>query len=426
VIVAQANGNAKNGLYGQQFTTDADGRFAVTGLSADQPLEDYDLAFVGSFDAPFASRSQQVFPGEEAEVTLTRAVPYRLKLTDPAGRPVDREVYSIQVQQTPGTTRQDIKGTFNDAERVAPGIYQGIVPIGPGAVLVKRGGRTDRPVAVQPKAFFEPGRTDWTAEEERFAYGDAWRIARPVVIDGGGATTNTIDQLELAAVAFTNAEANDADWLKGLLLPPGQSLPADDRHDRERPGVLELAATVHTDPPVEVTLVDDAGQLVAGANMKRQLERYDAEDLPETFPVHGLHPERAEFLVFTHERRGLIGTLSTTWTSEPVRVVMRPAATLIGRITDGSGKPNFDFRIRVTGEGVMPDTYVAGRMFQPSDVPGERKGEFRLVVPPGVPLRGEFVRKTPDWQTRPSAGAAFGPLTPMPGQTVDLGDLRVP
>ena len=400
VIVALANQNAKDGMYGQQFRTDADGRFEVTGLSADQPLRDIALAFVGSFEAPFASRREQVFPGADAEVLLTRAVPYRLKLTDPAGQPLDREVYSIQVQETPGSRRYDVKGRFNDAERVAPGVYRGIVPRGPGAVLVQRRARTDRPVAVHPKEFFEPGRTDWTLEEERFAYGDAWRIARPAVMDGGNWTSHIIDQLDVAAVAFTNANVDD--------------------------GVLELTATVHSDPPVEVTLVDDAGGLVPGADVKRQLERYNSKDLPETFPVYGLHPDRAEFLVFTHEQRGLIGTLSTTWTSDSVRVVMRPAATLIGRITDGAGEPNFDFRIRVLGEGVMPDTYVAGRVFRPSDTPGQRKGEFRLVVPPDAELRGEFVRKTPDWQTRPSAGMAFGPLTPAPGETMDLGNLTVP
>lgn len=398
VIVARANHNASDGFYGQRFTTDGEGRFEVTGLR--NAPQGYDLAFVGSFDAPFASRRERVIPGVEAEVSLTRAVPYRLKLTDPAGKPIDRDVYSIQVQKTPGSRREDVKDRFNDAERVAPGVYEGIVPQGPGAVLVKRGVRTDRPAAVKPKAFFEAGRTDWTREEERHAYGDAWRIARPAVVDGGGATSHTIDQLDLAAVVFTSAQASD--------------------------GVLELAATAHFDPPVEVTLVDEEGQLVADASVKRQLERYDAADLPETFSLDGLHPQRAEFLAFTHEQHGLIGTLSTTWRSDRVRVVMRPAAILIGRFTDAVGEPNFDFRIRVLGQGVMPDTYVAGRMYRTTDEPGKRTGEFRLLVPPGVEVRGEFVRKAPDWKTRPSAGQAFGPLTPRPGQTVDLGDLAVP
>ena len=168
-----------------------------------------------------------------------------------------------------------------------------------------------------------------------------------------------------------------------------------------------MTATVHSDPPVKVTLVDEEGKLVGGASVKRQLKRYNGTDLPETFSVYGLHPQRVEFLVFTHEQRGLIGTLSTKWTSQPVRLVMKPAARLIGRITDAEGKPDFDFAIRVLGLGVMPDTYLAG--------------EFRLVVPAGVEVRGEFVRKRPDLETRPSVRAAFGPLSPM-SETVNLGN----
>ena len=248
-------------------------------------------------------------------------------------------------------------------------------------MLVKRR-KMDRPAAVDPKAFFEPGRSDWTLEEQRYAYGDAWRIALP---DGAGDASHTIDQLDLAAAVFTRANASD--------------------------GVLELTATVHADPPVKVTLVDEEGKLVGGASVKRQLKRYNGKDLPETISVYGLHPQRAEFLVFTHEQRGLIGTLSTKWTSQPVRLVMKPAARLIGRITDAEGKPDFDFAIRMLGLGVMPDTYLTG--------------EFRLVVPAGVEARGEFVRKRPDLETRPSVRAAFGPLSPM-GETVNLGNLTVP
>jgi hypothetical protein len=36
------------------------------------------------------------------------------------------------------------------------------------------------------------------------------------------------------------------------------------------------------------------------------------------------------------------------------------------------------------------------------------------------------VRRLDDYLTRPSAGVAFGPLTPQPGETVNLGDLVVP
>ncbi len=401
VVVALANHNAREGYWGQRFTTDADGRFEMTGLS-NRP-QGYELAFVGSFAAPYGSRRQQVVPGEEAEIELSPAAPYRLKVVDANGNPVDRDVYSIEVQETPGTVRRGIKGRFNDAERVAPGVYEGIVPLGPGAVLVKRGAKADRPAAVDPKAFFAPGRTDWTLEEQRYAYGDSWRIAQPPVVTTDALSVGdnwTIDQLELAAVAFTNATAGD--------------------------GLLELTATVHSDPPVEVTLVDGAGEPVVGARLERQLDKYDGEGLPGAFSVYGLHPDRAEFLRFMHDERGLIGTLSTTWTGEPVRVVMQPAATLIGRFADASGTPNADFGIRVLGQGVAPETFVAGRVYNLTEKPGERNGEFRLAVPPGVEVRGEFVRKAPDQATRLSVGTAFRPLIPKPGERLHLGDLVAP
>ncbi len=401
VIVALANHNARSGLSGQQFLTDADGRFEVTGLW--NPAQGYELAFTGSFAAPYADLRQRVAPGEDARVNLAPAVTYRLKLVDPKGNPVDRDVYTSEVQPVPGVIHSGIKERFNEAKRVAPGLYEGIVPTGPAAVLVKRGAKTDRPAAVNPKAFFAPGRTDWTLEEERYAYGDLWRIAQPAIVTTERLSVwknNPIDQLELAAVQFTNA--------------------------REKDGVLELTATVYSDPPVEVTLVDTTGNPVKGAQVKRQLKQYDDQDLPATFPVYGLHPERAEFLVFTDEEHGLIGTLSTRWTSGPLRVVMQPTATLIGRLTDETGQPDFDFGIRMSGHGLAPDTFVAGRMRMATDEPGKRRGEFSLTVPPGLEVRGAFVRMTDQHATRPTVGTAFAPVIPKPGETVNLGDLIVP
>ena len=296
------------------------------------------------------------------------------------------------MQQTPGTTRRDIKTTFNDAERVALGVYEGIVPIGPGAVLVKRGKKTDRPTAVNPKAFFEPGRTDWTPEEERYAYGDAWRIAMPGVsiTDALAANGNPLeDQLGLAAAVFTKASKDQ--------------------------GVLELTAVVDSDPPVEFTLVDLAGKPVDNVRVNRLAGQYNADKLPSSIQVYGLHPQRAEPLQFFQDQRELIATVTAKWTAEPVRVVLQPAATLTGRFVDQAGQPKFDFGIRILGPAVMPDTFVAGRRLWVTDKPGEHLGEFRLVVTPGFDLRGEFVRNTfnsLEWLTRPAIGPAFGPVIP--------------
>ena len=401
--VALANHNTADGTMGETALTDAEGRFTLTGLAGDPGGEGYELAFVGSFGAPFQSQRQTVRPGFDARVEVLPAVPYRLTLTDPRGEPVDRTVYSIQVQATPGSVRSDVKSRFNDPVRVAPGVYEGIVPTGPGAVVALRGYKSGRPVAVDPKASFAPGRTDRTPEERRFAYGNAWWIARP-----GVSTTerlavqgyNWLNQLDLAAVAFTDARPQD--------------------------GPLQLAATVYRDDPPEVTLVDEAGAPVAGASLRRQLDRYDGDLATVTFPLPGLHPDRAEFFTFTHEKRGLIGVLSTTLTDGPLRVVMRPAATIRGRMVKADGEPSDDFGILVRGGGVPPDMFVAGPFWRPSGAGDDWRGRFALPVAPGFEYAGAFVRRTGDWRTRPTVGAAFGPVTPAAGQTVDLGEVIVP
>ena len=194
-------------------------------------------------------------------------------------------------------------------------------------------------------------------------------------------------------------------------------------------GVLELTAVVDSDPPVEFSLVDQAGKPVENVRVDRLAMQYDADKLPSCISLYGLHPERAEPLQFFQDERKLIATVSAKWTAAPVRVVLQPAATLSGRFVDQFGQPKFDFGIRILGPAVMPDTFVAGRRLDITDKPGERSGEFRLVLTPGFEVRGEFVRyafNTIDWKTRPALGPAFGPVIPKPGETIDLGNIKSP
>ena len=423
VTVAARNPNAgspgfPDGYWKQRFFTDADGNFTVSGIS--DRADGYELGFLGSFAAPFYARrwhfpqDKPVPPGyvpinkQKVDVELRPAVRYRLRLTDPAGQPVDRRVYSTFVQREPGEMRGGVLDCFNHPERVAPGVYEGIVPTEPAVVMVFREFMTDRPAAVDPKAFFAPGRTDWTPEEERYAYGDAWRIALPgiAVCDACNPNLNyTKGQRFFSAAVLTDAKPTDE--------------------------VLELQATVYSDPPVTVTLVDEAGQAVERAIIERQIREYYSDVLPEdirnelpaTFSVYGLHPERAESLTFRQQSRGLVGTLTTKWTDEPLRVVMRPElkAKLAGRLVDKSGKLSEDIGIRLKFEGAKERDWTANGWN------GSQRTPFNVTVPPGVEIEGQFVRLRKSWQTMsPSLGTAFGPLTVKAGETVDLGDITVP
>ena len=223
--------------------------------------------------------------------------------------------------------------------------------------------------------------------------------------DGLAANGNSLEeQLGLAAAVFTKASKDQ--------------------------GVLELTAVIDSDPPVEFTLVDLAGKPVDNLRVHRLAGQYNADKLPSSISVYGLHPERAELLQFFQDQRELIATVSAKWTAEPVRVVLQPAATLTGRFVDQFGPAEILIsRIRILGPAVMPDTFVAGRQMFVTDKPGEHSGEFRQVLTPGFDVRGEFVRYnfgSLEWKTRPAFGPAFGPVIPKPGETIDLGNIRSP
>ena len=397
--VALANHNAADGMTGKRFKTDADGNFVITGLGPDYHDPGYRIAVVGSFQAPIQSARFTVHANQKAKLKVSRAIPYRLKLADAQGKPIDRKVYSIAVQSVPGTIRRGPTHRYDVAVKVAPGTYEGIVPNGPGAVCVERGSRRDRPVLVDPKEYFQSGRKDWTAVEARYAYGDQWYIAKPGVVTTPDLAANPnrlVSQLDLAVA---------------ILTKPGKEVP------------LELSATVHKDDPTQVTLVDDDGTQVVGARLRRQLKRYNEDELVGTLPLHGLHPTRAEFIEFFHEERKLIGSLRTTLTDQPVTVVMRPFATITGSIVDRDGKPTSEFGILVDGL-VKPFTYLGNYVRDSGDV---KKGTFALKVAPGETYSGQWMRRTHrQFDPRPLIGEAFAPVTPKPGEVIDLGNLVIP
>ena len=114
------------------------------------------------------------------------------------------------------------------------GVYEGFAIPGPGAVMVKTpSGPGYRAAHVDPKAFFAPGRTEWTNQELITAYGthdtliigDAW-----------------VDQHDYAAIVLVNP-------------PVGSNL-------------LELSATIIRDTPRLVTILDPAGEPVVGVETR--------------------------------------------------------------------------------------------------------------------------------------------------------------
>lgn len=143
--------------------------------------------------------------------------PFRLRLADEQGQPVAAEVTYREVRPNPHLPRvphlYDTRWPIGLAAHRGGGIYEGFVLSGPGAVLVRMPPRASfRPASVDPKAFFAPGRADWTDLERRTSYGTSAMLS-----SGQG----HVEQHDYAAIVLVN--------------PPKDSKP------------LELSATILKD-----------------------------------------------------------------------------------------------------------------------------------------------------------------------------------
>jgi hypothetical protein len=284
------------------------------------------------------------------------------------------------------------------AARRADGTYQGFVLPGPGAVLVKtRQGSGYRPAHVDPKVFFAPGRTDWTAQERISAYGTQ---------DTLSTYDSWTDQHDYAAIVLIN--------------------PAMDS------GPLELSATVAKDKPRRVSLVDHDGKPVVGAETQGMtFHPWDAEPplRAATFPLTRLHPDRARRITFIKSDRQLIGFLLARGDDEALYTVrMRPWGTVTGRIVDESGKAlpigkrgrNWESppTLSMVNEGIV--TNADPEVGVHDSVATDAEGRFRIDrLVPGQRYSAQIYRGTGDL-----AGTAFKNLVVRPGEVRKLGDIR--
>ncbi len=306
--------------------TDAQGRFALEGLSTDlkelhyskttgtgQVRSERVVVAVPKPGQPYFVAMGRVNDAGEAIVDCPRGIPFRLTLRDEAGRPIEAEVtYSAiapneyfwtvieQVQAQAGSP-------LSRARRQADGSYLGVALSGPGVVVAKTPRKAGyRPAHVDPKAFFAPGKADWNA------YGTDNTLS--VATFSGGAW---LDQHDYAAIVLVN--------------------PA------EGGKLLELAATVVPDRPRQVTLLDPEGRPVVGAKTTG-LTYFPWDDEPAlraaTIPITGLHPDRARQITFVKEDRNLIGFLLARGDGDaPYTVRMRPREAVTGRVLDEKGRP---------------------------------------------------------------------------------------
>ena len=246
-------------------------------------------------------------------IECQRGIPFRLKVVDEAGEPVDAEVEYHLVSPNPHFDAYLRDGTYNNVwppprlEESRGTLRRSRHP-GPGAVMVKMPDRPDyRPAHVDPKAFFAPGKTDCTTQESIGLRHSGHPAVRP----------------ELGRSARLRGDR---------AREPARRLEA--AGVRQRPS---------RDRPRQVTLLDPEGNPVVGVQTEG-LTPFPWDSEPRlralTFPLTKLHPDRVRRITFVREDRKLIGFLMARGNGEtPYTVRMRPWAEVTGRILDENGKP---------------------------------------------------------------------------------------
>jgi hypothetical protein len=397
------HGEAMKGLTEGEYprTTEKDGRFTIAGLDPSVPR--LEITAVPQPGELYPITTAPVDEKSEVVIEPQRGIPFRLKLTDEQGQPPIAEVtYHVVVPNAhmPESRMVAYNGAINYAARSPDGTYESFVLPGPGAVLVRLPDTSDyRPAHVDPKAFFAPGKTEWTAQDLISTYGNHDTLS----IHPGW----WLDQHEYAAIVLVN--------------PP------------ENSGPLELTATVSRDKPRQISLVDPDNKPVIGVTSVG-LTFFPWDNEPRlraaSFPVTKLHPDRLRRITFIEEGRKLIGFLGARGDGEsPYTVRMRPWATVTGRIVDEDGKAlppaggpfggqmaaylfMGNWRGIVTNTDATVGEHLGGHT--------NEQGRFRLEqLVPGLRYSAEIYRGTGMF-----AGMAFENLVLKPGEVKDLGDIR--
>jgi RNA polymerase sigma factor (sigma-70 family) len=381
--------------------TDEKGRFTIQGLNPallTYPKEQRNLTAIPRPGGQHLMAKGLIEGEADVVIECVRGIPFRLKLVDEQGKPVEGKVEYWPIDPNPQIEElvrplheHSNWPVMSRAARKADGTYEGFVMPGPGAVVVEMPQRRSyRPAHVDPKAFFEPGRTKWP--EDAFSlYG-----THNTFMSGG----NWHDQRDYAAIVLVNPA-------KGA-------------------GPLDLSATVVRDRPRQVSLIDPDGKPVVGA-IAHLYEKHGPYATNEhlragSFPLTGLLPDRTQRITFVHEDHKLIDVLKARADGEtPYTVRMQPWGTVTGRLVDANGKP-MKFSVGDFGAGlVMTNDDPDGSPFYRTKV--EEDGRFRIDgLFPGQSYTCDYIyfyRLSPKYTV-----TGLEKLVLRSGEVRDVGDIR--
>jgi RNA polymerase sigma factor (sigma-70 family) len=404
-----------------EATTDKDGRFLLSGL----PKAARRFLHVKPGDKPYLDRLIEVKDnGPKKQVTvdvkLDRCVFVQGQLTDRAtGKAVPGHVHWHPLSHNPilqGRAREDVRlyvggffslhptGVRTDTDD--EGRFRLRVPGGPGVLLARAD--TDRApearyVAIQVA---EKDRK-YLQKNER---SDARSSTRPP-------RAKTLDRSLDDEMFATGTMSWPLRWENGYtIINPGAKDEVVKVEIGFDPGRSLRGKVVGPDgKPL-------AGALVLGIQATNEFRPTRLRD--DSFTVFALAPGQPRELYFVHEGKKLVGMLTMKPADREAVVRMKPWATITGRVLTADGKPAAGAEITFQLVDRLADERVRQKLYHDrsrSSLRTDSQGRFRLegMFPE---LEVAVYATTPGLRT--SRGSE--PVIPKAGETVDVGDLKLP
>jgi RNA polymerase sigma factor (sigma-70 family) len=361
-----------------RVTTDKDGRYRIVGL----PKGPGNQIAVTSADLPYLPAVETVpdTPGLEPvtfDFALKRGVWVKGRVTDKAtGEPVAAGVKYFTLLDNPHAKEVSLDDS-NSRFTKEDGSFRAIALPGPGVITVR-------------------------------AHHDRYRM-------GVGA-----DRIE-----GHRDENVDMILARPHLIDPRNYhvlVPIDPASDAE-----SVTCDVALDPgrTVKGVVVGPDGQPLAGARVSGQkaMNYWDREPLKGAeFTILSLGDDESRLIQVMHEGKRLAGSLVARGTDKgPVRVALQPWGSVTGRLVTPDGEPLPGVQVSAFASAKKGETTKFG--FLPGRVSPGKDGKFRLDgLAPGLAYNLGVSKGYYGLETE---GPELKGLTIKPGETKDLGDIRV-
>jgi RNA polymerase sigma factor (sigma-70 family) len=381
---------------GLRAVTDVQGRYRLVGLPK---AASYEVMVCPRPGQPYLRRSRRVADSEglkpvREDFALRRGVPARFRLVDElSGKPVRGAVMYTPLQDNPlyresedepGLFPSGLMQEWHFAETDRD--FHLVVYPGPGVILAW--------VQLNDTKYL-PARIDPVDRQKGY-------------YPSGGKSAMVMAFVELCqAYRIIDPAESDRELVFDIVLRPGRVLPGTLVGPDSKPVTGAMAFGLNFDP-------------VSTRSVNYSLAHENQELKTQAFTATCLDPQGDRTLSFVHKEGRLIGHVVLEGSrKEPLIVRMQPWGALTGRLVGADGKPFTGIHVRLH----YPRLASPGLRPPDGDIVTDADGRFRVeALVPGLKHELTLERGKDDPL---SAGTPLKGLVVQPGETKDLGDIKV-